>query len=326
MKRLWHLGILVVLLAACNPLPCDPCAEIDALNTRVSALEGVTGTPTLTPSSTASPTSTTTPMPTVTQTFTPTGTNTVTPTGTQTATPVLPTMTATEPGTATQTPVWTYELSVSASPLSPPQGSLVTIIVQWVGPQAEVGLAAYPEQTCCASPADKFFVDGSSTIVFAVWVFSNATGAKTLTVYAKVNGEIVRISSVTVTVLGTTPTATRLPTSAGTPTPTLTPVVLYRLERRTWHFVENPGRYELLVLANATLPVGSPAGEICSYSPQFQLLDCEAAWGGWNDLSALETGRGDVWLWVDTIGAELWVSRARFATRSMGAFVTAVIQ
>ena len=322
MKR-WAAGLCLALIcAACNPvLPCDPCTELaDVRATLAVLVPTLTGVP---PTSTASSTSTATVARTPTVAA---ATHTFTPTRTNTATPVLPTMTPTEPGTATQTAVWEYALSVSASPLSPSPGSLVTVVVQWIGPQAEIGLAAYPEQMCCASPADKFLVDGPTTIVFTVWMFSNATGAKTLAVYAKVGGEIVQISSVTVTVLGTTPTVTRTATSAGTPTPTLTPVVLYRLERRTWHFVENPGRHELLVLANATLPVGSPAGEICSYSPQFQLLDCEAAWGGWNDLSALETGRGDVWLWVDTIGAELWVSRARFATRSMGAFATAVIQ
>lgn len=232
MRRIWYLGILVALLAACNPLPCDPCAElVDVRATLAVLVPTLTGAP---PTSTASSTSTATVA----------RTPTFTPTGTETATAVLPTMTATSTKTGTPTPgTWDYTLALGASPVDPRPGSRVTLSVAWDGPAAVIELVGYPEQTCCAEPADWWDVDGPTAFTFSVWVFSNATGAKTFTMRATA-GSVVKTTAVTVYISGVVPTATAATTP--TRTPTAAGAVVLAAER--WHSVAVPGAVQFVCL------------------------------------------------------------------------------
>lgn len=270
---------------------CEPCPTLIPTQTLI-----YTQTPTLIPTQTIIPTQT----PTITSTQTATPTQTPTPTSTQTRI-----------GTQTPTPAAAPTLNVIASPKFPPQGSLVSLRIEWNGGPAEIGLLAYPAQTCCADPYEVFTVDGPSVVTIRIWIFSNAVGDKTFSVYAKVDGEIVRIADDTITVLGTTQTPT--PVITATPTQTVTPSAMLRLEARTWHYVENPTRLPLLWLYNATFPVGGPGGQVWSYDTLFRQMDWEVAGGhGW---LILETNGGDVWLWIDTI-ARIDIAAIKFTERA----------
>jgi hypothetical protein len=141
-------------------------------------------------------------------------------------------MTATP--TATQG-AWDYTLALGVSPIDPPPASRVTISVAWDGPAAIIELVGYPEQTCCADPADWWDVDGPIAFQFRVWIFSNATGTKTFTVRAT-SGGVVKTASVTVYVGGVVQTATATRTSTPVVGPTVT-----TLQAETWYQVAAPG-------------------------------------------------------------------------------------
>jgi hypothetical protein len=224
MKR-WYLGILVVLLAACNPLPCDPCAEIDALSTRISVLE--TGT-------SAAATHTFTPTETQTRTRTATATPTATPTFTRTATP-----TWTPETLVTLTPTATppiYLLSLGASSTTALPGTRVTFTIAWDGPPARLQFQ-YPEHTCCAVPdVTTWATDGPPFWVqFTFLMQSNASGTKMFRVVAYDGANnLLASASVFVDVVTSNPTATF------TRTPTPVPGSGQTLKAGTWYEVSNP--------------------------------------------------------------------------------------
>jgi hypothetical protein len=129
---------------------------------------------------------------------------------------------------------------------------------------------------------------------------------------AYIGGVVVKTATTWIEVVAANATATPTAGPPVTPTVTRTPVAMLRWEPRTWHFAENPRGLPLLLLYNATMPSGGPAGQVWSYTPQYVPLDCENAFShGW---IVLEAGNGDVWLWVDTLST-LDVADVRFVER-----------
>lgn len=216
MKQAWIIIILVCILSACTPtpLPCDPCAEIDALSTRVAILEGETQTPTLPPTATSTPSSS--PSRTATRTATPTFTPAVIPTQTPTGTHLG------------------YVLEVAADPIQQIPSRRVTFTIAWDGPAAELRLNL-PAQTCCPIPDPaRWMVEGSGIVTATVLMNSTASGAKMFQAVAYVGGTIVKTDTVWVEVIAAGATAT--PTIG----PTATPGGTQALKAGTWYEVRNP--------------------------------------------------------------------------------------
>lgn len=307
MRKLAILGILLLLLSACTPtpLPCDPCAELADVRATLAVLVPTT-TPILSPSATPSSTSTATVA--RTETRTATGTPTATPTFTPTV--AAATHTFTPSATPTGTPQL-YALRITANPMIVAPGWRVELTVVWDGPVAEIGIWS-PPQTCCPNGDTVWFVAGAATRSVKILVNSSATGAKMFQAYARIGGVIVKTDSVFVDVSATgtiTPAPTATPTPTRGPTPDVT-----RMEPLRWYRVENPNHLPLVWLYNATYPSGGPGGMVWSYTEDaLTPLDWEGAMGhGW---LILETGGGDVWLWIDT-PAPLDVLTVKFTERA----------
>ena len=314
MQKNHIIGILcawIIILSGCTPtLPCDPCAELDALSTRVAILEGVSLT--LTPSPSAFPSST----PSRTATREPTETPTFTATRTETATLVPPTRTSTKSGTPTPEPLVTmtptathgaYVLELSAQSLQTAPGTRVSFTLAWDGPAAELSFGM-PQQTCCPIPEESNWIVGGPTIkTFTVWFYSNATGAKMFQAVARIGGEIVKTDSVIVDVFTGTPTITPTPTRVGTPSASQV------LQAGKWYSVNTGGAAQFVCLK-----VAAGEGHIVKILDVSQgQFRCIFSGTGWRCLSAwnyMLTAyyASVVWFASD---AELYISDCRLCSQ-----------
>lgn len=219
MKQVWIIIIATCILCGCTPtpLPCDPCAEIDALSTRVAILEGVTDTPTATPSATASST------PSRTATREPTGTPTRTPTWTP---ETLVTLTPTPQG---------GPLSLTADRTQATPASRVGFTITWSGGPARLQFQ-WPANTCCAIPdATNWTATGPMSVQFTFLMQTAASGVKMFRVLAyDAANNLIATAFVFVDVVTSNPTATP------TVRPTLVPGSGQTLKAATWYEVRNP--------------------------------------------------------------------------------------
>lgn len=297
-RALWLIVAIGLVVAGCVVRVDD--SRVIVLSTRVGVLETRVAVLETTLAGTLMPTATLTQTLAQTATATPTLVQTLTRTPTATAT-FIRTLTA----TPTQAQTLTVRLTVFAPSEFQP-ASYVTFTLGWNGPTARVVLTPpsarvgyYDAPGDCGSLC--WTATGGWTRQVRLWMFSTWRAGETATfTISAFAGDEVLASWVGVLACGSgtaQPTATPVPTA----TPTVgTPVATLRLQPRTWTRMENPTGAEVLWLYVCGFPVGSPGGQVWTFREDGAPLDWQIATS--QTWARLETGGGDVLLWVDTAG------------------------